>query len=333
VGSAQTLPVRPVLTIGGAMANPNDELVKVNAARRLPDGRIVVALRNPIEVRVYDRQGKLTTRIGRKGGGPGEFRAAVSLPYADNDSVVTFTDNYNRFEVFALNGKLIHEYERKPAALPPPLLHRALFRSPDGTVNGCARAVMLALPLATPTNLTEVFPDRSGHLWAHALQSRDWRVYSLAGAFLGTVSLPPGATVLDLGADYMLAHLLDADDLEQVVEFRVAVPPGTTRPPCATRSDSFAPVPADVGRAAELKQVLREVMKANEMVFSNVAHYPRTTDSLQLRLPSGTAIGVIEASGFGYANVVLDTRSTLVCVIRVAQGSFYWPDGIIFCGN
>jgi hypothetical protein len=331
--SAQTLQSHPVVAIGGAAANTNDELVKVTGARRLPDGHIVVAIGNPIELRVYDRSGKLISRIGRKGSGPGEFRTAVAIPYADNDSIVTFTVNYNRFEVFQPSGKLIHEYEQKTAPWPPPLLHRALLRSPGGIVNGCARAVMMALPLVTPANLYEVIPDGSGHLWAHAMQSREWRVYSLAGPFLGTVTLPPGATVLDLGADYMLAHMRDADDFEQVVEFRVSVPAGAIAPLCAAKRDSFPFASTNIARVTQLKQVLRDAMAANEVFFGDAARYPKTADSLRMKLPGGTGVRVIEASGRGYATAVLDTQSTLVCVIRVADGSFNWPDGITFCGN
>lgn len=329
----RALPARPVVTIGGAMANPNDELVKVTGARRLPDGRIVVAIGNPIELRVYDPSGKLINRIGRKGGGPGEFRSAVSIPYADNDSLVTYNGFYGRFAVFRPDGKVIHEYEQRMATRPPPLLHRAVLHSPAGVVNGCVRAVIMSLPLVTPANLHEVIPDRSGHLWAHALRDRDWRVYSQAGPLLGTVTLPAGATVFDLGADYMLAHLRDADDIEEVVEFRVNVPAGAIAPPCAARRDSFPMTATDVARVTQLKQLLRQAMTANEVVFSDVAHYPATADSLRLKLPAETQLQVIEASGQGYANVVLDTRSTLFCVLRVGYGSFFWPDGVIFCGD
>jgi len=331
--SAQTLAATPVVTIGGAMANTNDELVKVTGARRLPDGRIVVAIGDPIEVRVYDHAGTFINRFGRKGGGPGEFRAPVSIRYADNDSIVTYTDGYNRFAIFAPSGRLIREYKEEAAPAPPALLHRALLRSPGGIVNGCARAVMMALPLVTPARLDEVFPDHSGHFWAHPLQDRTWRVYSQAAAFLGTITLPPGATVLDAGTGYLLAHQHDADDVEEVIEYRVNVPAGPARPPCATRRDTFSLVSADHGRAAEFKPVFREAMTANEVVFSNVAHYPGTADSLQLKLPAGTALGVIEASRTGYADVVLDTRSSLACVMRIGSGSFPWPEGVIFCGN
>lgn len=330
--SAQALQLRPVVTIGGAAANTDDELVKVSGARRLPDGRIVVAIADPIELRVYDSSGKLSRRIGRKGGGPGEFRASVSLPYVDNDSIVTYTNRFNRFEVFAPSGKLIREYV-KEAEWPPLLLHRALLRSTDGVVNGCARAVMMALPQTTPANLYEVIPDRRGHLWAHALHEREWRVYSQAGPFLGTVTLPPNAKVLDLGAGYILAHLRDADGFEQVVEFRVNVPAGKIAPPCAAGRDSFALASTDDGRVADLKRLLRDGMMANELFFSENARYPESADSLRLKLPGGSIFKVIEASRRGYVNVALDERSTLVCAIRVGDGSFNWPEVKMFCAR
>jgi hypothetical protein len=331
--SGQTLQPRPVVTIGGATANPDDELVKVTAARRLPDGRIVVAIRDPIELRVYSPAGRLINRIGRRGGGPGEFRAAVTIPHADNDSIVTYTDGYNRFGVFAPSGKLIREYEERVQTAPPLLLNRALLNVPGGTVNGCARAVMMALPRLTPANLYEVFPDRSGHLWAHALQDPTWRVYSQAGPFLGSITLPLGARALDFGANYMLVHMRDADDLEQVVEFRVNIPAGAVRPPCAARRDAFPLVPSDNPRATELKLVFQQMMVANEVAFSNTSYYPSTAEALQLKPSGGTVVGVLEGGRGGYANVVLDTRSSLVCLMRVGSGSYQWPEGVTFCGN
>jgi hypothetical protein len=331
--SAQVLQPRPVITLGGATADPDDELVRVTGARRLPDGRIVVAIGNPIELRVYSPAGRLVNRIGRRGGGPGEFRAAVTIPYADNDSIVTYTDGHSRLAVFAPDGKLLRDDEQQVAAAPPLLLNRALLHAPGSIANGCARAVMMALPRVAPANLHEVFPDRSGHLWAHALHDRTWRVYSQAGPFLGSVTLPPGARVLDFGANFMLVHMRDTDDLEQVVEYRVSIPAGAVRPACAARSDTFPLLPATDARTTALRQVLREAMTANEVVFSNIAHYPSTADSLQLKLPAGTVARVIEASRGGYTNAILDARSSLVCVVRVGSGSFLWREGTIFCGN
>jgi hypothetical protein len=331
--SAQTLQPRAVVVLGGATADPNDELVRVSAARRLPDGRIVVALGDPLEMRVYDRTGKILNRIGRRGGGPGEFRAPLSIPHADNDSITTYTDGHNRLAVFAPDGKLIHEREQRVNPTPPLLLRRALLHAPNGIANGCARSVIMALPLVTPANLYEVFPDRSGHFWVHALHDPTWRVYSQAGPLLGTITLPRGARVLDSGTGYMLVHLRDADDLEQVVEFRVDVPAGPARPPCAARRDAFPLVSSDNGRAAELKQVIKDVMVANEVAFSNTSYYPRTADSLQLKPAGGIVVGVIEGGRGGYANVVLDTRTTLACVIQVGSGSFRWPEAVTFCGS
>ncbi len=331
--SAQSLPSRVEVTIGGAMANTGDELVKVTAARRLPDGRIVVAIGDPIEVRVYSPAGTLLDRIGRRGGGPGEFRSIVSIPYADDDSIVTYTDRYARYEVFRPGGKLIHEYTDTLPARAPPMLHRAILLVPDGVANGCARRVMLSLPSTPAADLHEVIPDRSGHLWAHAIGGREWRVYSQAGPLQGTVMLPPGSTVFDVGAGYLLTESHDADGFEQVVEYRVALPAGAVAPPCAAGVESFPHASTSAPRGAQLTRVLQQAMVANEVAYSDLAHYPRSADSLRLTLPAETVLRVIEASNRGYADAVLDARSTLFCVVRVGAGSFNWPEAEVFCAQ
>src|SRR5687767_12029167 len=62
----------PVVTLV-ADAGSRDELVRVISAFRLSNGSIAVADAGAYEVRIYDRQGRILHRTGRKGKGPGEF--------------------------------------------------------------------------------------------------------------------------------------------------------------------------------------------------------------------------------------------------------------------
>ena len=75
---AQSLPAwelsqAPVLTIGAGGA-PKTEFARLSDAFRLPNGHVVVANGNPLEMRIFDERGKFLRTFGRQGSGPGEFQ-------------------------------------------------------------------------------------------------------------------------------------------------------------------------------------------------------------------------------------------------------------------
>jgi len=71
---AWTLGPTPTLRIGGLDGAPEYELFRVAGARRLDDGRIVIANSGTHELRFYDADGTYLQSVGREGDGPGEFR-------------------------------------------------------------------------------------------------------------------------------------------------------------------------------------------------------------------------------------------------------------------
>ena len=48
-----------------------------------------------------------------------------------------------------------------------------------------------------------------------------WSVFSAGGELLGTVDMPPGVDILDIGADYVLGLQRDALDVEYVQQFQL----------------------------------------------------------------------------------------------------------------
>src|SRR5690606_16795253 len=73
-GGGWHLSPEPLVEIGVLDGAPEDQLFRVVGARRLGDGRIVVANSGTHELRFYDAQGRHLRSVGREGEGPGEFR-------------------------------------------------------------------------------------------------------------------------------------------------------------------------------------------------------------------------------------------------------------------
>lgn len=110
-----TVGPEPVFEVGGDTGDPSTDLFRVRAARRLPDGRIIVANGGTQELRYYDAQGTLVHTAGGEGEGPGEFQNLYSLLRLGEDSLATFDFGNRRVSVFDLEG----EYARSfPLELP-----------------------------------------------------------------------------------------------------------------------------------------------------------------------------------------------------------------------
>ena len=76
----------------GASSSPMDDrdevpLYRVQGARFLSDGRIVVANAGSSEVMVFDTAGTLVTRFGGRGEGPGELQSIVAVHVCGGDSI------------------------------------------------------------------------------------------------------------------------------------------------------------------------------------------------------------------------------------------------------
>lgn len=81
-------------------------------------------------------------------------------------------------------------------------------------------------PRTYPAYAPEIHVDDDLNLWVRessrvGLQSSGWSVFSAAGEFLGTVLMPPGIDVLDIGVDYVLGLQRDEMGVEYVRKFRL----------------------------------------------------------------------------------------------------------------
>ncbi|MBC8089423.1 MAG: hypothetical protein H7Z40_19330 [Phycisphaerae bacterium] len=130
--TAWTLSAKPVLLIGGR-AEPGHSFARVGASTRLGDGRIVVAERAEMHLRIFDSTGRYQGTLGRKGQKPGEFPDIGMIARLPGDSLAVESVPYT--SIFSPDGQFVRQVHYGPFA--PGLLQvpfvAVIGRFPDGT--------------------------------------------------------------------------------------------------------------------------------------------------------------------------------------------------------
>lgn len=90
----------PDLIIGTNAGAPQDQLWDVAGAACLSDGRIVVANRGTLEIRLYDLHGQFLESFGGEGEGPGEFSYMEMAGVLPGDTMVISDLDLRRITLF-----------------------------------------------------------------------------------------------------------------------------------------------------------------------------------------------------------------------------------------
>ncbi len=99
----------PSVTIGETEGEDEYQLFRVVGARRLADGRIVVANWGSQELRFYDESGRYLNAVGKRGEGPGEF-SSLGRMFVLGDSLVVVDFRLLRVSLFTTGGSFIHSF-------------------------------------------------------------------------------------------------------------------------------------------------------------------------------------------------------------------------------
>jgi len=90
------------------------------AVRQQASGRILVATFDPIEIRVFERDGRLVATFGRKGQGPGEYLDISDLVVLPRDSLVVLDRMQRRISILGPDGNYASSFSFKaPFATSP----------------------------------------------------------------------------------------------------------------------------------------------------------------------------------------------------------------------
>jgi len=329
---------QPVTAIGLVDGPADQELAGVSGARRLRDGRVVIANGKPLELRIYDAHGTLLRRIGRTGDGPGEFRGRLDLLPSGGDSLLVYDQGTQRLSLFGLDGKLWHEWPASEEGSPRGqliLFRRSFAGDVPANLTGCLRQLLTRVPVPPPPALREVVSTGSGHFLVRTYGTATWTAYTAKGVIEGALHTPARFEVYEATRDVLVGKALLEDDVEQVQVLKVSAPAAGSPDACVGRVDSFPAARSE--RADQFRRTMTAALTAGEMAYSNLARYVSTVDSLpgfRDKLPPDAVFRILRATTRGWAGVLFDTRSTLVCVMGLAgETPGGWADGRTRCSE
>jgi hypothetical protein len=324
--------------VGTATGVPESELAGVLGAHRFADGRLLIANNSPLELRLYDANGRFLSRIGRKGSGPGEYRGRITLRSGPGDSVRVFDDAASRWTLYTPQATLARSWiasTPERGALDPAQYRRTLIHVGGLSISRCYRALIDRLPLPRDSSYRELFPDGSDRIWIRAESAASWSVRSLSGRVLGVVTLPARFEILEIGNGLVVGMRRDDDGIEHVDVIAVAMPKHATAPACAAIADSFPPDRSILVRNLAIN--LRNLESAAMAFRKDRGHYPVTFDSLHraanFTLSTGVTVRWNTRGGVGMDAVAESPGAPVFCRLLIGELAPIWLYRVPYCGQ
>lgn len=203
------------------------------------------SIRDQVEHRLYGRDGRLLRNLITLDGSelyravrPDGSGATTSPQHGLMSWAVAGPDTWfyggsEAFEIqeWSLEGELLRiiRLEREPRSMPPEVV--ADWEDRLQRMNPQAKAFWTPIPL--PDRLPayeQIILDRTGNLWMAEYLVLDetplWQVIAPNGQWLGSVTLPPGGRISEIGQDYVLGTWRDEMDVETVRMYGLEKPAG-----------------------------------------------------------------------------------------------------------
>jgi hypothetical protein len=99
----------PAVRIGAVEGAEEYQWTRPVGGARLSDGHFVILEAIPAELRLFDGSGTFVRRIGRPGGGPGEFQAPNGVAVLPGDTLLVWDSQAQRLTWFSTGGGLERE--------------------------------------------------------------------------------------------------------------------------------------------------------------------------------------------------------------------------------
>jgi hypothetical protein len=201
------------------------------------------AFRDLIEHRRYDRDGRflgeLATLLGSE-----LFRAALpdgavistgrrhgltALTTTGPDSWFYGSSASYEIQEWSINGDLQRVFRLAKERRPTPQLELAEWQENVRGMTSQRRQLWEAVPVAEHLPAYEqILLDRAGNFWTAEYLVLDetpiWQVFGPDGRWLGSVSMPSGGRVSEIGEDYVLGTWQDEMDVETVRMYGLVKP-------------------------------------------------------------------------------------------------------------
>jgi hypothetical protein len=132
--AAWRLAPSPSFDVGGGDPDGPDDYSGVSRVIELPNGRVVFEHGATAQVRIHDPSGAMVAKAGRRGDGPGEFRAPKLFP-GRGDTILVYDQIPRRLTVIDGNGRIVRmDRAILPVRVPSIGYAGGMFLEPVGTL-------------------------------------------------------------------------------------------------------------------------------------------------------------------------------------------------------
>jgi len=308
------------------------ELDGVQSARRLADGRIVVANSGTSALLLFDSAGAFVRAIGRKGEGPGEFSGSMHIFRAPGDSLAVYDGGNLRWTFYDSALSLGRTALAAEAGIPrPSWLHNGAVVTNAALDDSTewAGGVIDSVRAEDPgfDGLLEARIDDGGSLWVR--QGDRWLVHSADHESAGVVSLPAGLRLLQAGPDFVLGVEKDTVDQDVLRLFPLERPAPSGLAPLPV-----ANVPAPAPDTAMITMLSTQLLMKQEMYYSDRGMYAPHADSLRVGFGDDVKLFVLWGDKRHWAGVAVRKTTGATCGVSVGwPAPAGWFDGTPFCGR
>jgi hypothetical protein len=319
----------PTLSIGVVEGDPNYQFFRAASAVRLP------------------AQGRYQTRVGGRGGGPGEFRALRSVHIAGPDSLLAY-DLALRISYFHRSGSFLGSVNIPPPGETEFPLDVWLYRRNwvDGVPDDGRRVTVARALDRLPAPVEElgysyVKVDQEGNLWvsdgATASGERaHWTIHDTTGTPIARASLPPRFEMFEITREDVLGRWRDELEVEHIRIYSlqqsgtsaVATPPQT-----AVVHESLLSQEELDRIARDMRSILRNTVRMQERHFGKHREYVTDARELDWEFPEGFSLDFVVARRRNWLAVVAHVDSPVICGMAVNMAPAGWLEGVPKCSQ
>jgi hypothetical protein len=249
----------PALDIASSADDGSVVFVNASAATRLSSGMVVVADATDAMLRFFDASGRQVRTVGRRGGGPGEFRALAWLGQCGADSLYVGDYVRGQFSVIDSAGNFVRTYPYSGREFAQTCSRTGIFAGlelPEGTGMPSERGETYHAPLwladANGDTLRTFAPAKLGEnrplgrmtklalagerIYVGTADSAFVDVYSTAGQKLGVVAVGenksrrPSERNFERAINAMVMELPGRESQERAREMLLKIPPPEQMP-------------------------------------------------------------------------------------------------------
>jgi hypothetical protein len=310
----------------------------------LGNGNIAVLDGGVAQLRFYDPKGQHIRTTGRKGSGPGEFRAPARIYRTHADTRLFFDGGTLMESTVDTAGVFVRavrfEVEPNQPFKRDAWLWRRVFV--DGPVRtsdrGAVAAALERLPaMEAADSFLFVKIDGFGRLWTrHEPHDPEhpstWHVFGASGQPLGVIRTPPRFQIQDIGTNRLAGRGWDELGVEHVQVFAYDAPPPPQRSTLPVPDDlDLSPGPRPLRR--DIAGMLRNATSQQEIFYSMNSRYAWRADQLQWPEDMKGFSAHITASGpRGYTMIIFNANDGGACGVASGTGGpVGWTPGVILC--